>query len=327
MSTSGKSLNAAAIEQLITQHVTEAMAAYEENQNNRNGDGNPHVKAGGVVPVARKCTYQYFVKCQPLNFKGTEGVVGLTRWFEKMETVFYISNCPKEVSSERTIGTDDAHAMTWKALIKLMTEMVPKEEDRVEKFIGGLPDNIQGNKVARVYTVRNKKNKGYAGILPLRDKCKLHQHGPCHVRCGNCKKVSHQTRDRWASTMMTCYGCGGKGHTKRYCPELGNQNRDEEARQNLDIVTGLGCEALVKRDTLDKLQERSVKCIFIGFPKETMGYYFYFPPENKIVVARYAEFLEKNLLSQEVSGRAEELEEIQDKDCYPKYYPLYNNKH
>ncbi|GJU83975.1 retrotransposon protein, putative, ty1-copia subclass [Tanacetum coccineum] len=46
-----------------------------------------------------------------------------------------------------------------------------------------------------------------------------------------------------------------------------------------------GCETLVKRDTLDKLQKISVKCIFVGFPKETMGYYFYFPLENKIVVA------------------------------------------
>ncbi|GJR63189.1 hypothetical protein Tco_1505351 [Tanacetum coccineum] len=48
-----------------------------------------------------------------------------------------------------------------------------------------------------------------------------------------------------------------------------------------------------------------------------MGYYFYFPPENKIVVARYAEFLEKNLISQEASGRAVELEEIQDEDTSP----------
>ncbi|GJR36804.1 hypothetical protein Tco_1212488 [Tanacetum coccineum] len=37
------------------------------------------------VQVARECTYPDFLKCQPLNFKGTEGVVGLTRWFEKME--------------------------------------------------------------------------------------------------------------------------------------------------------------------------------------------------------------------------------------------------
>nr|GFC74244.1 retrotransposon protein, putative, Ty1-copia subclass [Tanacetum cinerariifolium] len=36
-----------------------------------------------------------------------------------------------------------------------------------------------------------------------------------------------------------------------------------------------GCEALVKRDTLtkpDKLEPRSIKCIFIGYPKKTMGY-------------------------------------------------------
>ncbi|GKF18574.1 hypothetical protein Tco_0063492 [Tanacetum coccineum] len=41
---------------------------------------------------------------------------------------------------------------------------------------------------------------------------------------------------------------------------------------------------------------------------------FYFPPENKIVVARYAKFFEKNLITQEVSGRAMDLEEIQDED-------------
>ncbi|GKC12810.1 retrotransposon protein, putative, ty1-copia subclass [Tanacetum coccineum] len=86
---------------------------------------------------------------------------------------------------------------------------------------------------------------------------------------------------------------------------------------NLSYLKVWGCETLVKRDMPNKLQQRSVKCIFIGYPKETMGYYFYFPPENKIVVARYAEFFEKNLLSQEVSGRTRELEEIQDEDTSP----------
>nr|GEZ99513.1 retrotransposon protein, putative, Ty1-copia subclass [Tanacetum cinerariifolium] len=86
---------------------------------------------------------------------------------------------------------------------------------------------------------------------------------------------------------------------------------------NLSYLKVWGCEALVKRDTLDKLQQRSVKCIFIGYPKETMGCYFYFLPKNKIVVARYAEFFEKNLLSQEVSGRAGDLEEIQNEDTSP----------
>nr|GEU90539.1 hypothetical protein [Tanacetum cinerariifolium] len=57
----------------------------------------------------------------------------------------------------------------------------------------------------------------------------------------------------------------------------------ESATRILNMVSTK--KALVKRDTPDKLQQRSVKCIFIGCPKETMGYYFYFPPENKIVVA------------------------------------------
>ncbi|GJX74290.1 retrotransposon protein, putative, ty1-copia subclass [Tanacetum coccineum] len=83
---------------------------------------------------------------------------------------------------------------------------------------------------------------------------------------------------------------------------------------NLSYLKVWGCEALVKRDTPDKLEQRSVKCIFIGYPKETMGYYFYFPPENKIVVARYAEFFEKRLINQEISGRAVDLEEIQEEE-------------
>ncbi|GJU95718.1 hypothetical protein Tco_1320474 [Tanacetum coccineum] len=70
-----------------------------EGNGNRNGGGNRNGNLNrndrGVTPVARECTYHDFVKCQPLNFKGTKGVVGLTRWFEKMETIFHISNYPE----------------------------------------------------------------------------------------------------------------------------------------------------------------------------------------------------------------------------------------
>ncbi|GJV85844.1 hypothetical protein Tco_1525742, partial [Tanacetum coccineum] len=83
---------------------------------------------------------------------------------------------------------------------------------------------------------------------------------------------------------------------------------------NLSYLKVCGCEALVKRDTLDKLQQRSVKCIFVGYPKETIGYYFYFSHDNKIVVASYVEFLEKNLISQEAKWERVKLEEIQDED-------------
>nr|GEU84545.1 hypothetical protein [Tanacetum cinerariifolium] len=54
-----------------------------------------------------------------------------------------------------------------------------------------------------------------------------------------------------------------------------------------------------------------------GYPKETMGYYFYYPIENKIFVARYAEFFESNLISQEASGSTIDFDEIQRQDEQP----------
>nr|GEY63480.1 retrotransposon protein, putative, Ty1-copia subclass [Tanacetum cinerariifolium] len=68
-------------------------------------------------------------------------------------------------------------------------------------------------------------------------------------------------------------------------------------------------KAYVKRDSADKLQQRSIKCIFVGCPKETMGYYFYFPPENKVILARYGDFLERGLISQKFSRRDYDLED------------------
>nr|GFA13244.1 hypothetical protein [Tanacetum cinerariifolium] len=78
---------------------------------------------------------------------------------------------------------------------------------------------------------------------------------------------------------------------------------------NLSYLKVWGCEAYVKRDSADKLHQISVKCIFVGYPKETMGYYFYFPPENKVIVARYGNFLERDLISQMLSGRDNDLED------------------
>nr|GEV28575.1 hypothetical protein [Tanacetum cinerariifolium] len=77
---------------------------------------------------------------------------------------------------------------------------------------------------------------------------------------------------------------------------------------NLSYLKVLGWEAHVKHHTLDKLQQRSVKCIFVEYPKETMGYYFYYPPK-KIVVKRYADFLEKDFILKKESGRIVELED------------------
>nr|GEY25609.1 putative reverse transcriptase domain-containing protein [Tanacetum cinerariifolium] len=91
------------------------------------------------VQAARECFYSEFLKYKPLDFKGTKGFIELTRWFEKIESVFSISNCTASNQVKFTTCTlqDDAHtwwnshvktttpeaayAMTWATLKKKMT--------------------------------------------------------------------------------------------------------------------------------------------------------------------------------------------------------------
>ncbi|GKA97982.1 retrotransposon protein, putative, ty1-copia subclass [Tanacetum coccineum] len=86
------------------------------------------------------------------------------------------------------------------------------------------------------------------------------------------------------------------------------------------VPTKKGCKALVKRDTLtkpDKLEPRAFKCIFVGYTKETMGYSFYYPPENKVFVTQNAEFFENDIIDHEASESLEDLEIIQEEDTHP----------
>ena len=71
-----------------------------------------------------------------------------------------------------------------------------------------------------------------------------------------------------------------------------------------------GCDAYGKKLQPDKLEPKSEKCVFIGYPKETVGYTFYHRSEGKTFVAKNGSFLEKEFLSKEVSGRKVELDEV-----------------
>ena len=66
----------------------------------------------------------------------------------------------------------------------------------------------------------------------------------------------------------------------------------------------------MKKFQPDKLKPKSEKCVFIGYPKEIVGYTFYHRSEGKIFVAKNGSFLEKKFLSKEVSGRKVELDEV-----------------
>ncbi|GKE61660.1 hypothetical protein Tco_1512027 [Tanacetum coccineum] len=139
---SGASITHEEVKELVTRQVAKEMEAREAARTLE-----PLNENGEEQEVARECTFQDFLKCKPHNFLGTEGVVGLTRWFEKMETVFNISNCPPKYqvkyatctmqdsaltwwnSHKRTIGVEAAYAINWVELMMLMTEVYcPRNE-------------------------------------------------------------------------------------------------------------------------------------------------------------------------------------------------------
>ncbi|GJR76986.1 hypothetical protein Tco_0089351 [Tanacetum coccineum] len=202
----------------------------------------------------------------------------LTQWFEKMESVFHISNCTIKC---QTVGHDAVYEMPWRILMKMMTDkycprseikkleielwnLKVKESDQVEKYVGGLPDNIQGNvmsarpkpmqeaieltndlmdqkppfkwqNVARAYTVGHGEKKVYAGTLPLCNKSNYHHNRLCAAKCANCKRAGHLTRDYKSPAAannqrtLTCFDCGNQGHYRSDCPELRNRNNGNQS--------------------------------------------------------------------------------------------------
>ncbi|GJU29405.1 putative reverse transcriptase domain-containing protein [Tanacetum coccineum] len=158
----------------MTPESIQAMIDQALLRNSTNGDGShsSHEDNQRNVQTARPCFYADFMKCQPLNFKVTEGVVGLTRWIKKMESVFNISGCAIEnqvkFSTCTLLGKDDGQVLSKKLEIELWnlkvkgndvltyterfqeltlicTKFVANETEKVDKYINGIPDNIYGN--------------------------------------------------------------------------------------------------------------------------------------------------------------------------------------
>ncbi|GJT09619.1 hypothetical protein Tco_0856661 [Tanacetum coccineum] len=138
------------------------------------------------IPDHQEAFWEPIVTFSDLCYRiwlGAEGVVGLTRWIEKMESVFHISGCAVENQVKFATCTLLGAALTWwkgeikkleielwnlkvkgndvpayterfQELTLICTKFVANETEKVDKYISGLPDNIYGNvKSARPKTL------------------------------------------------------------------------------------------------------------------------------------------------------------------------------
>nr|GEV73265.1 hypothetical protein [Tanacetum cinerariifolium]GEW58665.1 hypothetical protein [Tanacetum cinerariifolium] len=166
------------VTQMMRIHALEARARTDTDDVSQSSGGGLRRH----VQTARVCSYTDFMKCQPLNFKGTEVIIGLSQWLEKMESAFHISGCTINNQVKfatctllyaaltwwnghvRTLGHDAAYAMncgTLKKKVKgndvttytqhfqelalMCTKLLADETEKVDKYISRLLDNIHGN--------------------------------------------------------------------------------------------------------------------------------------------------------------------------------------
>nr|GEY14853.1 TPR-containing protein-like [Tanacetum cinerariifolium] len=195
------------------------------NENGGNeGNGNHGMNYGGFMPMAQECTFQDFLKCKSHTFSGTEGVVGLTRWFKKMETVFNISNFPSKLQDAICIANQlmDKKLQGYAAR---SAENKRRMESNPRDNRGQQPSfkrqNTIGQNVARAYTTGKNKRKG-----------------PGHFK-KDCPKLGNQNRGNQTRNKTGNKTGGNKVTAKPYAIGGGGTNPDSNVVTDTSYATEL----------------------------------------------------------------------------------------
>ncbi|GJZ05706.1 reverse transcriptase domain-containing protein, partial [Tanacetum coccineum] len=217
----------AAIKKLVSDSVFAALEAQAANMTNTN-----NTTGQREAPIARKCSYKEFMSCQPVNFKGSKGAVGLIRWFERTESVFSCSNytedCkvnfstgfPRSIEGNVTASKPQTLEEAINIAQRLMDQVtkhtpVQVSSDHKQKFDdrrtfnnnnyrntntnnrynNHQPQQNRRQETFRSYAVTLTETNGYIRNRPLCKKYTLHHTRPCIVKCNTCNKVGHLTKN------------------------------------------------------------------------------------------------------------------------------------
>nr|GEX16436.1 hypothetical protein [Tanacetum cinerariifolium] len=246
--TTTTSVSDAQLKALIDKGVAKALAAHDADRSQNGKDNHDsRMDARRQAPPARECTYQDFMKCKPLYFKGTEGVVELTQWGE-------IKQLEVELWNLKVKGTDMVtYNQRFQELVLMCARMFPKESDKIERYIDGLPDMIHGSVMASkpntmqdiieftielmekkisTFAERQAKNK-----RKFEDISKNNQNQQQNKR-QNWQGYAAGSSDKkhYRGQKPTCFKCGSQRHFKRECPKLKNNNRGNPTRNGNALV-------------------------------------------------------------------------------------------
>ncbi|GJY26664.1 RNA polymerase beta subunit, chloroplastic [Tanacetum coccineum] len=237
-------MSEAVINRLIDQRVVDALAEYETNRNsnprnvNEDGSHDSGLEMEDLcVRTARECTYKEFLNYQPLNFKGTEGVVGLTyalMWWN---------------SHVKIVGHDAAYGMPWRTLIKMMTDKYCPRSEIIKLEIELWNLKVKGTDVVS-YTQRFHELALMCGrMLPEEsdqrhadNKRRLdnnpgdnHDQQPPFKRKNVARAYTSGPEEKKFlagannQRTLTCFEYGNQWHYMSDCPELKNQNCGNQA--------------------------------------------------------------------------------------------------
>nr|GEX20319.1 putative reverse transcriptase domain-containing protein [Tanacetum cinerariifolium] len=213
-----------------------------------NGDDSHDSGTGGrrQMSTVRECTYTDFLKCQPMNFKGTKGVVGLTQWTvghdvayempcNTLKKIMTDKYCPRgEIKKLETklwnLKVKGTNVMSYnqrfQELAVMCDRMFLKESDEVEKYVGGLPDMIHGSvKASKPKTMQEE----IEFTTELMDQKILTMAEPHDCKSRPAAANNNHRAQGANQRVLTCFECGAQGHFKSDYPKLKNGNQGNQA--------------------------------------------------------------------------------------------------